>query len=142
MALPAELRKYRELLTAMILELQTNQTTLNELLNWYGVFLFTGGDVPRRQCDLVATTSYLEHSFATDRISTAEVDRYRHSVQTLMELGQAIVAPRPRTLRCRHDIADAFSRVSSEIRALGTTLASALTKLLRELEPSPLPLGA
>jgi hypothetical protein len=58
---------------------------------------------------------------------------------TIMELGQGIVAPSPRTLRCKHDIADAFSRVSSEIRPLGNMLESALTKLLRKVEPSPFP---
>ena len=141
MAIPTKLRKYREPLTAMILELQTNKAALDELANWYGVFVFTGGDVPRGRCGLVATTSYLEHPFATDRISAAEVDRYQHSVQTLMELGQGIQASRPKTLRCRHDMGVAFSRVSSEIRALGTALESALTKLLRKLNASPLPLG-
>ena len=141
MALPAELRKYRALLTAMILELQTNQAALDELANWYGVFVFTGGDVPRGRCGLVATTSYLEHPFATDRISTADVDRYQHSVQTLTELGQGIAASRPKTLRCRHDMGVAFGRVSSEIRALGTALESAFTKLLRKLNVSPFPQG-
>ena len=141
MTTPDELRKDRELLTAMKLEVQTNQVALDELVNWYGVFVFTGGDVPRGRCSLVATTSYLERPFATDRISTAEVDRYRRSVQTLMELGQGIAAPRPKTLRCRHDMGVAFGRVSSEIRALGTALESALTKLLRKLDASPLPLG-
>jgi len=141
MTTPAKLRKDREQLLAMVRELQNNQTTLNELLNWYAVFLFTGGDVPRGQCDLAAMTSYRKRPFAADRISAAEVDRYRHLVQTLMELGQEIGAPGPRTLRCRHEMADTFSRMSSEIRALGTTLESALTKLLRKVEPSPFPLG-
>ena len=136
MTLPTELREDRELLTAMILELQTNQATLNELRNWYGVFLFTGGDVPQRQCDLVAMTSYLERPFATDRISTGEVKHYGHLVETLMELGQGIAEPRPKTLRCRHDMADAFSRASSEIQTLGGTLESALTQLSKEQEQS------
>jgi hypothetical protein len=140
MALPAELRKHPGLLTAMIRELQTNEATLDELANSYGVFVFTGGDVPRGRCGLGATTSYLEHPFATDRIATADVDRYRQSVQTLMELGQDI-ARRPKTLRCRHDMGVVFGRVSSEIRALGTALESALTKLLGKLNASPFPQG-
>lgn len=136
MTLPAELRKDRCLLTAMILELHTNLAALDELANRYGLFVFTGGDLPRGRCGLVATTVYLERPFATDRISTAEVERYRHSVQTLMELGPAIVAPRPRTLRCRHDITDTFRRLASEIRTVGSTLESTLTQLSEEQKQS------
>jgi len=120
----------------MILELHTNQAALDELANRYGLFVFTGGDLPRGRCGLLVTTVYLERPFAIDRISTAEVERYRHSVRTLMELGPAIVAPRPRTLRCRHAITDTFRRLASEIRTLGSTLESALTQLWMEQKQS------
>ena len=75
MALPAKLRKYREPLAGLILELQTNQATLEELLNSHGVFAFTGGVVPQGQVSLVGVTSYLERPFAANRVSTAEVQR-------------------------------------------------------------------
>jgi hypothetical protein len=39
-------RGQREELAAMVLELQTNRTTLDGLVNWYGVSVFTGGAVP------------------------------------------------------------------------------------------------
>jgi hypothetical protein len=133
MAIPAEVWEYRGQLTGMILELQANQATLDELVNWYGVFVFTGGDVPKGRWCLVAIISYLERPFATDHVSTGEVERYRHLVEAIMELGQAVAAG-PRTLRCRHDIAHTFSRASSEIRTLGSTLESALTKVLKEQE--------
>lgn len=133
MALPVELRNCRKQLTGLILELQTNQATLKELLDWYGVFAFTGGDVPRGRYSLVGITSYLERPCATNRISTGEVERYGHLVEAVTELGQGVAAG-PRTLRCRHDMADAFGRVASEIRTLGSTLESALTKVLKEQE--------
>jgi hypothetical protein len=136
MALSTELRNDRMQLADMIRELRTNQMTLNQLVDWYGVFLFTGGDVPRKQCDLVAITSYLERPFATDRISTGEVKRYGQLVETLMELGRALVPPGPKTLRCRKDMADGFDRVFSEIRTLGGMLESTLTTRLQEPEPS------
>jgi len=136
MASPAELRTRRALLTAMILELQTNQAVLDNLANWYGVFLFTGGDVPRGHCDVAALASYLERPFATNRISTEEVKHYGCLIETLMAIEEKTAAPRPGSRRCRHDIADLFSRVSSEIRALGSTLESALTQLSKEQEQS------
>jgi len=134
MMLPAELRKAPGLLTAMIVELQTNQAALNDLADSYGVFLFTGGDLPRGRCGLVAVTSYLKRPFASDRISLGEIQHYGHVVETLMTLGQRIAAPRPRTPRSRRDMADVFSRVFSNIRTLGSTLESVLTQLSKEQE--------
>ena len=137
MMMPADVRNRRETLSAMILELQNNQITLTGLLSRYGVFLFTGGEVPRGRWDLVAMTAYLERPFAADRISTAEAERYRHLAEAIMDLGQTS-ATGARTLRCRHDIGDMFGRDSSEIRALGSSLESAMTTLVEELRPSPL----
>lgn len=132
----AEFREYQELLTAMISELRTNQAALDELVNPYSVFLFTGGDVPRRKCDFAAINSYAERPFATERISTEDAEHYGHLIERLMALGKGAATQRPRALRCRHDIADSFSRVSSEIRALGSKLESALTELSKEQEQS------
>jgi hypothetical protein len=131
--------KHREQLTEMLLELQANQVTLRRLRDWYGVFAFTGGDVPSGRCDLPAIASYLERPFAADRIPLGEVERYRHLVEAAMEPRQDMAAG-PRTLRCRKDIGDAFSRASSEIQTLETALESVLAKVLKELEPpSPSP---
>ena len=132
MMMPADVRNRRKALSAMILELQNNRITLTGLLSRYGVFLFTGGDVPRGRWDLAAISTYLERPFAGDRISTAEAERYRHLAGAIEDLGQASAAG-ARTLRCRHDIGDMFGRESSEIRALGSTLESAMTKLVTEL---------
>ncbi len=139
MTTPAELRKDREQLAAMIRELQSNRIVLDELLNCYGMFHFTGGVVPREPWRFVAMASYLQCPFAADHISTAAIERYRHLAETIMDLGQAITTgARPRTLRCRHDIAEKFGRDSSEIGTLGNTLEPAMTKLVEELKPSSL----
>jgi hypothetical protein len=119
----------------MIRELRANQATLVALRSGYGVFAFTGGELPTGQCGLEAIVSYLKCPFATDRVSTGEVDRYGHLVVAVMRLGQETLPPRPRTLRCRHQIAEAFIRVSSEARSLGAALESTFSGLLRELGP-------
>ena len=51
------------------------------------MFVFTGGQVPTAQWNLAATTSYLEHPIAAECLSTAEIQRYQHLVQTIRELG-------------------------------------------------------
>jgi hypothetical protein len=128
---PGEVQRHREQLLAMILELQTHRIILDELVNCYGVFLFTGGVVPREPWGLVAMTSYLQRPFAAARISTAAVQRYRQVAEEIMQLGQAVTAgARPRSRRCRYDIAERFGRESAEIRALGSTLESTLAKLV------------
>jgi hypothetical protein len=117
-------RSHREELAAMLLELQANRTALDGLANWYGVFVFTGGHVPTAQWDLAAMTSYLEHPFATDGISTAEIERYRDVAGAISESGRAGAGPR--TLRCRHDLGERFGQAASEIRALTDTLELAV----------------
>ena len=137
MTAPTKSNETREQLVAMVRGLQANRIILDELLNCYGVFRFTGGVVPSEPWDLVAITSYLQCPFAADGISTAAIERYRHLAETIVDLGQAIaVGERPRSLRCRHDIAHKFGRGSSEIRELGSKLESAMTKLVEEMEPS------
>ena len=133
----ANSRKNEEDLAAMIRELQTNRIILDGLVNCYGVFRFTGGVVPREPWGLVAMTSYLQSPFAADCVSTAAAERYRHLAEAIMDLGQSItVGERPRTVRCRHDIADRFGRDSSGIRDLGSTLESDMTTLVEKLKPS------
>ena len=124
-------RNDREELAAMFLELQTNRDILAGLTSWYGLFVFTGGDVPTAQWNLAAMTAYLEHPLATDCLLTSEIQRYRHLIQTLGGLGQPGV--RPRTLRCRHDLGEEFRQAASEIRALTDTLESSLKKAMGEL---------
>ncbi len=133
----AELREDGELLVAMVRELQANQAVLDRLSDCYGMFRFTGGVVPREPWCLVAMTSYLERPFAGDRISSAAAGRYRQVAEAIMDLGEEVTAgARPRTLGSRHQIADRFGRDSSEIRALGSTLESAMRNLVGETEPS------
>jgi len=138
MTVPTKSHKTREQLVAMVWGLQANRIVLDRLLKCYGVFRFTGGVVPDEPWDLVAITSYLQCPFAAERISTAAIERYRHLAETIVDLGQAITAgERPRSLRCRHDIAHKFGRGSSEIRELGSKLESAITKLVEEMEENP-----
>jgi hypothetical protein len=130
---PVQLRQGREQLVAIIQELQANAVILDGLLNSYRVFRFTGGHVSREPWDLVALTSYLQHPFAADRISFTSTERYRHLADVIMDSGKAIeTGARPRSLRSRHDIAAQFDRDATEIRALGSTLESAMTKLVDE----------
>jgi hypothetical protein len=135
MTTTVELRKHREQLLAMILELQANRVILDELVKYYGVFLFTGGVVPREQWGLLAMASYLQCPFAVDCICASEVQHYQKLAEAIMTMGQAIASEaRPRTLRCRRDIADTFGRESSEIRALANTLESTVTNALEGLD--------
>ena len=121
MTTTAELREHRECLLAMILELQANRMILDGLVKCYGVFRFTGGVVPREQWALVAMASYRQCPFAADCIGAAEVQHYQQLAEAIMNLGQEVASEaRPRTLRCRHDIADTFGRESSGIQALET----------------------
>lgn len=123
----------REELAAMLLELQTNRGILKGLTSWYGLFVFTGGDVPTAQWNLAAMTSHLEHPLATDCLLTSEIQRYRQLVQALGGLGQS--GMRPRTLRCRHEMGHKFRQAASEIRVLTDTLESSVMKALEELLP-------
>ena len=126
-------RNDREELAAMLLELQINRGILKGLTGWYGLFVFTGGDVPAAQWNLAAMTSYLEHPLEADCLLTSEIQRYRQLIQTLGGLGQSGV--RPRTLRCRHEMGHRFRQAASELRVLTDTLESSVMKALKELPP-------
>ena len=119
---------------AVILELQANRIILDELSNCYGMFLFTGGDVPRTRWGLVALAS-IDYPFAADRIASGDVERYRHLAEAIMALGEAVAVGRPRTMRSRKEIADRFGAASSEIRRLESTLEAAMTKGSQEFGP-------
>ena len=123
----------RDRLTAMMLDLLANGAILDELLNCYRMFHFTGGDVPRPRWRLVAIASYLEDPFASDRIGTSEAQRYRDLAEEITALGQTVAAGRPRTLRARQDIVNTFAEASGEIRALEIALEADLAALLEEL---------
>jgi hypothetical protein len=122
----------------MILELQANRIVLDELLTGYSMFLFTGGPVPRGRWPLVAITSYLEHPFAAERISTRNLRRYRDLAEEIVALGDGATTAGPRTLRHRRDIVAPFIAACSEIRALGNALEPVVTSVLQELQASSL----
>ena len=86
--------------------------------------------------DLSAINSYLEHPFATNRISTAGAEHYRQLAEEIMELGRTAATPRPKTGRCRQDIAGTFGRLSSEIATFGSAVCDAEAGLLNELQGS------
>lgn len=125
-------RNDREELAAMLLELQTNQGILDRLTRWYGLFVFTGGDVPTAQWNLAALTSHLEHPPATDCLVASEIQHYRRLIQALGGLAQPGVGPR--TLRCRYEMGHRFRAVASEIRLLTETLESSVMIALEELQ--------
>ncbi len=123
---PGQSPASRQRSAGMKLELQTNQSVLNGLLNWYSVFAFMGGAVPSGHCELAAVNSYLERPFATDCISTGDAARYRCLIESIM-MPKAGMPARPRTLRGRKQMADAFGRTAAEIQVLGSTFESALS---------------
>lgn len=122
---PRDSSANRQLLAEMMEELQTNQAVLKGMLKWYGVFAFTGGAVPSGQCEVAAVKSYLERPFATDSISTGEVDSYRHLIESIM-MPTAALPESPRTLRCRKQITATFEKTASQINILGRRFESAL----------------
>ena len=121
----------------MLGELQRNRNILDELVDCYKMFRFTGGNVPRGPWGLVAITSYVEHPFAADRIGTCEAEHYRVLAGEIMALGQTVATGKPRTLRQRWDVAATFAQAAGEVRGLGGNLEAGLTDVLNELAASP-----
>ena len=128
MTTTANLGKHREQLLAMMLDLQNNRAVLDGLVNWYQVFVFTGGHVPTAHWNLSVMTAYLEHPPTADCLSMSEIDRYRHLGRAIDELGHAGVGPR--TLRCRYALGDKFDQAAAEIRVVADTLESSVTKAI------------
>ena len=120
----------REGLTAMKLELGSNRILLEELVDGYSMFRFTGGDVPRSPWRLSALTNYVEHSLAADGVSAKNTQRYCDLAETIMALGQTVAQGRPRTLKARGEISNWFSEASQAIRCVGGALEMELTALL------------
>ena len=131
---PGEPSAGRQQSAGMRLELRTNRAVLDRLANGYSVFAFTGGTVPSGRFELLAIKSYLERPFATDCISTEEVEHYRYLIESIMIPGKG-VPPRPRTLPGRKQIADSFDRAAAEIRSLGNRFESALMVLAGNPRP-------
>jgi hypothetical protein len=136
MTIPTDMQDRREALLAMRRELQCNRILLKGMRSRYGVFLFTGGDIPRAPCELAAITSYLDQPFAAEHIPIAEVDRYRSLAETLIQQGQT-PSPRPRPLPCRRELTDAFNRLSSEMEVLESALERDIGRVLQEGEREP-----
>ncbi len=120
-----------EHLAAIVLELQANRAVLEGLRRWYGLFVFTGGQVPTAQWNLAATHAYLEHPTASECLATAEIQRYQDLVQTIRELGHSGTGPT--TLRYRYGLGGKFGQASSEIVGLTNALESSVTKAMEGL---------
>ncbi len=137
MTIPAKLRMGRELLAAMIGELKTNRTILDELVDCYGMFRFTGGVVPRKPWKFVAIDAYRQCPLAADAISTTAIEQYQQRAEAIAALGQAITAEAgPMTLRSRYAIADSFDRDSSAMRGLADSLEPAVSNALDTGQPA------
>jgi hypothetical protein len=127
-------RNHREELAAMLQELQANRGILDGLARWYGLFVFTGGDVPTAQWNLAAITAYLEHPSTTNCLPTSELQHYQQRIQTIRELGTPGTGLT--TLRYRHDLGEKFNQAASKVRVLADALESSVTKAMEDL-PAP-----
>jgi hypothetical protein len=133
----ANAREYhKRIIEGVLQELHSNRVAIGALRGPYAMFVFTGGEIPRGKCRLAAVASYLASPFAGERISTEKITLYRTIAEMTAGLGEKPAAPRPRTLRCRKEIGDAFSQASSEMSLLGTGLESTFTDLLAEMSVS------
>jgi hypothetical protein len=137
MTVPPPSRNHRTEWSAMILELQTNRSVLNELSKYYAKFRFTGGNVSAERWSLAALTRIRNRPFAAGRLVAAGAERYRQLAEAIMELGRGVAESGPKSLRCRFGVADTFDRTSAEVRALGSTLEFAMRRLLDNAGPSP-----
>ena len=135
---PAELRSVREQLSAMLDELRANRAILDRLSGRYSMFRFTGGVIPAQPWATIAVTSFVSRPPRTDCVTTEEVEGYLGLIGMLVELQRGVAATvRPRTMRQRRSLTDAFQRVSSKIETLTSRLQSALTAVLEAPEPLP-----
>jgi len=133
-AVPARLtdaEEQHETLTEMLLDLHANQAVLKQMRDWYGVFAFTGGAIPSGQCITLSLASYLDHPFATNRISVAMIERYCQLVEKAVR-PSPVETTGPMALRFRKVHEDRFERAYREIQSLETCLASAITDLMTE----------
>jgi hypothetical protein len=124
--------KYREILAAMVLELQSNRAVLFGLTNWFSVFVFTGGRVPTSSWSLAATNSYLQHPPVTDGGTISDMQRYRGLVQTISDMGHT--GGGPRTLKCRHSLGARFGLAAAELQLVADALELTMTKVMKALK--------
>jgi hypothetical protein len=125
----------REQLSAMILDLQANRVVLDGLSIRCTMFRFTGGTIPAQAWSISRMASYLTRSPSAGCIVTEDVERYLALIGTLVELQLGVAtAAKPRTLRVRFAITDAFGRALSEILPLGSRLETAVKRSLEAEE--------
>jgi hypothetical protein len=118
--------KYREILAAVVLELQSNRAVLFGLTNWFSMFVFTGGRVPTSTWSLAATNSYLQQPSAAGGGMILDMQRYRGLVQTIGHIGDTGTGPR--TLKCRRSMGNRFAAAASELQLLADALELSMTK--------------
>ena len=124
--------KYREILAAVVLELQSNRAVLFGLTNWFSMFVFTGGRVPTSTWSLAATNSYLQHPSAADGGTILDMQRYRGLVQTIVDLGHTATGG-PRTLKSRRSMGNCFAVAASELQLVADALELSMTKGMEAL---------
>jgi hypothetical protein len=128
----------KQQLQAILGELQTNRSTLNELFDCYRMFLFTGGTIPMTRWELAAITSYIERPFAADQITHGDVILYRHLAEAIMGAGEEVAATGPKSVRRRHALTDTFRGLFLDVRTLGRALDASVTNALATLQASAL----
>ena len=124
--------KCREILAAVVLELQSNRAVLFGLTNWFSVFVFTGGRVPTASWSLAATNSYLQRPPMADDATILDMQRYRSLVQAISGIEDAGAGPR--TLKCRRSVGNRFAAAASELRLVADALELSMKKVLEELK--------
>lgn len=137
MATRDETVAYRGHLSAMVLAVQSNRGAVERLAARYGMFRFTGGDIPTDVWHLEAVRSFLTSPFVTHFVTTGAVQRYQDCIKTIIALSATTPqSVRPKTLRSRHELATTFRRASADVLASGKTLESALTSLIANIPPN------
>jgi hypothetical protein len=133
---PAEMRSVRQQFSAMHEELRANRAILDRLSGRYSMFRFTGGVIPAEPWVTISVTSFVSRPPRNDCVTTKDVEEYLALIGMLVELQRGVSATmRPRTMRQRRSLTDAFQRVASKTETLTSRLESALTAVLEAPEP-------
>lgn len=125
-----------EQLRAMIGDLDDNRVALGELSIRCSLFRFTGGTIPLEGWQISRLTSYLISGSAMyGGVAAWDVVRYLALLEELNESQRDVAnATRPRTLRARRAIMDAFEQTLSKAQSLGAHLELSIERGLESPE--------